>query len=563
MKPDDGDRPAGSLTPMRLAGELSPSLAVRLDEAAAAIHGKAVVRAAIYVPAGVMAALVLPWTVCVAWFAGGLVMEIWSWLATIAQSRGEAIGPRRRANFAACFVMSNLWWVLLGLLLWASGDVAGQACATALFLALGSIAVLLFQNSPLTLLGAGMAPATGVVSVLALADGRGWRELLPIWIALGVAATFKLSVAQSTPSAQAQQRLINESLSRYKILADNVTDIIARADLTGRYQYVSPACLTVLGYRPEELIGTGLQELLHPEGVPVIAAAIGRMVADPSCSEVVTVRTRHKDGHWLWLQTNVRLFCEDGAAVGTIGVSRDVTQSVLADLALQEAKAEAEAANRAKADFLANVSHEIRTPMNGILGAMHLLDQEPISPEGRELMRQASDCGRLLSQLLNDVLDFSKIESGQLELTPEPMDVGEALQSVAAILGGGARAAGIELRCEVTGADLWIEADPVRLRQAMFNLVGNAVKFTVEGHVAARLDVSIRPDGRRHVRLEIEDTGIGMSPEAQSHLFERFRQADSTTTRRFGGTGLGLSITQGLARMMDGQIIFTSAQGEG
>jgi PAS domain S-box-containing protein len=545
------------------ADESSPSLAVRLDEAAAAIHGKALVRGAIYVPAGVMAALVLPWTICAGWLAGGAILEIWSWLATSAQSRGVVIGPRRRANFVACFMMSNLWWVLLGLLCWSSGSVAGHACAAALFLALAAIAVLLFQNSPLTLLLAGMAPATGVVSVLALAEGRGWRDLLPIWIALGVAATFNLSVARSTPSAQAQQRLINASLTRYKILADNVTDIIARADLAGRYQYVSPACLAVLGYRPEELIGTALQDLLHPEGTPAIAAAIGRMLADPSRSEVVTLRTLHKDGRWLWLQTSVRLFCEDGAAVGTIGVSRDVTQSVLADIALQEAKAEAEAANRAKADFLANVSHEIRTPMNGILGAMHLLEQEPISPEGRELMRQASDCGRLLSQLLNDVLDFSKIESGQLELSPEPMDIGEALQSVAAILGGGARAAGIELRCEVTGADLWIEADPVRLRQAMFNLVGNAVKFTVEGHVAARLDVSALTDGRRHVRLEIEDTGIGMTPEAQDHLFERFRQADGTTTRRFGGTGLGLSITQGLARMMNGQIGFTSAEGVG
>ncbi len=259
----------------------------------------------------------------------------------------------------------------------------------------------------------------------------------------------------------------------------------------------------------------------------------------------------------------MRLLRENGVAVGAIGVSRDITQSVLADIALQAAKAEAEAANRAKADFLANVSHEIRTPMNAVLGALHLLESEDISPEGRNLMRQASDCGRMLSQLLNDVLDFSKIESGHLELAPEPMDVGEALQSVVALLDGEARGKGVELRCEVTGDGRWIEADPVRLRQAMFNLVGNAVKFTVEGHVTARLDIDPLPDGRRHVRFDIEDTGIGMSAAAQGHLFERFQQADSGTTRRFGGTGLGLSITRALAHMMGGEIGFTSVEGNG
>ncbi|MDO9172547.1 MAG: ATP-binding protein, partial [bacterium] len=281
-------------------------------------------------------------------------------------------------------------------------------------------------------------------------------------------------------------------------------------------------------------------------------------VADPSRPEVMTVRVRHKDGRWLWMQSSARLILEDGVPVATIDTSRDVTAQVAAELALQEAKAEAEQATRAKADFLANVSHEIRTPMNGILGALQLLEREDISPEGRELMRQADDCGRMLSQLLNDVLDFSKIEAGQLDLSPEPMHVGDALRAVVGLLDGQARAKNVELRCEVSGDDLWIEADPVRLRHAMFNLIGNAVKFTPAGHVAARLAVHDAGDGRRHVRLEVEDTGIGMTPEAQSHLFERFHQAESDTARRFGGAGLGLSISQALVRMMGGRIGFAS-----
>jgi CheY-like chemotaxis protein len=170
----------------------------------------------------------------------------------------------------------------------------------------------------------------------------------------------------------------------------------------------------------------------------------------------------------------------------------------------------------------------------------------------------------MLSQLLNDVLDFSKIEAGQLELAPEPMHAGEALETVIALLGGQARSKGIELRCEVAGDDLWIEADPARLRQLIFNLVGNAVKFTIEGGVVARLAVSAGDDHcQRHVTLDVEDTGIGISAAAQQRLFERFRQAEGDTARRFGGTGLGLAISQGLARSMGGEITCSSVEGEG
>jgi PAS domain S-box-containing protein len=567
MKTDDGGHPsiagAPAAGPSLSADLRTPTLALRLDEAAVAYRGKTLVRTAIYLPAGVMALLVLPWPWCLTWLAGGLIVEIWSWFATLAQSNGRSIDRRTRANFLANLVTTNVWWLLLGVACWRSGGVAGQACAAVLLLGICAVSVLLFRMIPLTLLAAGMAPATGALTILALADGRGWAQLLPIWIALGLAALFTVTVAADTPSFQTQQRQINDSLTKYKILADNVIDVIGRVDLQGRYQYISPASLTVLGYRPEELIGTPVMDLLQPESGPAMAAAVARMLADPTRSEVVTARTRHKDGRWLWVQTNAKLILENGVAVATVGVSRDITQSVLADIALQTAKAEAEAANRAKADFLANVSHEIRTPMNAVLGALHLLESEDISPEGRELMRQAGDCGRMLSQLLNDVLDFSKIESGQMELAPEPIDAGNALQSVAALLGPEARGKGVDLRCEVTGADLWIEADPVRLRQAMFNLVGNAVKFTVEGQVTARLDLTPLPDGRRHVRLEIEDTGIGMAPSVQGHLFERFRQADGATTRRFGGTGLGLSITRALAHMMGGEIGFTSIEDKG
>ena len=538
------------------------SLALRLDEAALAVRQVTTARIVICLLCGVMGALMLPWQVCLAWSGALPLLEVWASAATRVQSRGEAGWPAR-TNFAGYYLALNLWLALLGVLLWRTGALDAQASALIMLLTLGALLVLLFHNVPWGFLAAGAAPAIAAMSLIALADGHGWRQLLPIWMATGLCMSFVLGRALDTPSAQAAQRRLNDSLTQYRTLAENVTDIISRTDLLGVYQYVSSASIAVLGYHPEDLVGTLRRDIVDPGALPEMRAALDRMLADPAESEVLTYQARHKDGRWLWLQSSARLICERGVPVGLIDVSRDVTAQVAADIALREARAEAESATRAKAQFLANVSHEVQTPMNGVLGALHLLAREPLSPEGRGLLLQANDCGRVLSQLLNDVLDFSKIEAGRLDLAPEPMNLGEALETVTALLGTQARAKGVEMRCDVPAESIWIEADPVRLRQAMFNLLGNAVKFTANGHVAARLIAGPIAEGRRHIRLQIEDTGIGMTADAQSQLFERFRQGENDTARRFAGMGLGLSITQALAHMMGGEVGFTSVEGEG
>jgi len=555
-------RPASIPTTLS-SGPASPTLALRLDEAAAAVRDVLPVRILLDLLAGVTAAMLLPAAVTAIWLAGALAVEVWFWASTRPPAAGQAVDRKARISFAACYAVTNLWWAVLGVLFLRTGTMEGLASGGVLLLALGAVFIMLFHNTPVVFLAAGAAPATAALVAITLAGGHDWRQLLPIALALSLAMIFSLGRALDTPSAQQQQRKVNESLSQFETLAANVTDIIIRTDLEGVHQYVSPASLAVLGYRPEELVGARRHDIVHLESWQAVSEALDRMRADPGRPEVLTARVRHKDGHWVWLQTSGKLVLENGVPVGVIDVSRDVTERVAADTALREAKVEAESANRAKAEFLANVSHEIRTPMNGVLGALHLLEREPISPEGRELMRQAQDGGRMLSQLLNDVLDFSKIEAGQLDLSPEPIDAGDTLRAVCALLEGQARAKGVDLSVEVTGDDLWIEADPVRLRQAMFNLLGNAVKFTVIGQVVARLTVADAGDGLRHVRLEVEDTGIGLTPEARQGLFERFSQAEGDIARRFGGTGLGLAITQALARMMGGEIGFDSVEGEG
>ncbi len=244
------------------------------------------------------------------------------------------------------------------------------------------------------------------------------------------------------------------------------------------------------------------------------------------------------------------------------GITQDITELANARDAALRGEEAAKAAAETKAQFLANMSHEIRTPMNGVLGVLHLLKNEPLSDEGRKLLGEALACGSMLAELLNDVIDFSKIEAGKLELAPEPVDVAAALEGVAALLKSQAQDKGLWLRTAVSPQVGWVQADPVRLRQMLFNLLGNAVKFTLNGGVEARM--SVRGEGAaQRLRVEIEDTGIGISREACGRLFERFNQADNSTTREFGGAGLGLSICRAMAEMMSGEIGVDSTPGMG
>jgi PAS domain S-box-containing protein len=238
-----------------------------------------------------------------------------------------------------------------------------------------------------------------------------------------------------------------------------------------------------------------------------------------------------------------------------IGISQNVTELIDArDAALDAAEA--------KSQFLANMSHEIRTPMNGVLGVLHLLKQEALSEDGRQLLNEALGCGAMLAELLNDIIDFSKVEAGKLELAPEPTDPAALLRGVADLLRPQTRQRGLYLKIETPDDLGWVSVDPVRLRQALFNLLGNAAKFTLEGGVEVRLTATPIEGGSR-LRFEIQDTGVGIADAAGQNLFERFSQADGSTTRRFGGAGLGLAITKRLVQLMDGEIGYASQLGRG
>jgi PAS domain S-box-containing protein len=539
------------------------TLGVRLDEAAVAVHQVMLPRLMLYPLAGLVAALLLPMDQYASWFAAGLWLEAWLWYATRAQFAAHRVSVARHAHFAVSFTGVNLIWLLLGVLCWRTGTAEGQATAMLLGVNVVALVGILAYASPVMYLIAGAVPALSALVMIGLRDGRHIEQMAPILITAALGLVFALGRARETPSVQAAQRDLKASLAQYRLLADNITDVVAHSSLDGELLYLSPSTRAVLGYEPEALLGITINALIDPADRPTIDAAVARMHSQPGRSEAISARFRRADGEWIWAQSNVRLLWEDGVAIGAIHSVRDVTAQVKARDELQAAKLEAEDASRAKAEFLANVSHEIRTPMNGVLGALQLLEGEKISAEGRELMRRANDCGVMLSQLLNDVLDFSKIESNQLELSVGPTSPAEALRAATGLLGADARAKGLDLRVEIEGEALWIAADPLRLRQIMFNLLGNAIKFTAAGEVVARLIVADAPEGDRRLRFEVRDTGIGVPAEAQGHLFERFRQAEGSTARRFGGAGLGLSITRALVEMMGGEVGFRSREGKG
>jgi signal transduction histidine kinase/CheY-like chemotaxis protein len=231
---------------------------------------------------------------------------------------------------------------------------------------------------------------------------------------------------------------------------------------------------------------------------------------------------------------------------------------------LEEASRRATTADRAKGEFLANMSHEIRTPMNGVLGMLHLLQGTILTAEQKELSDTIHSSAEALLTILNDILDFSKIEAGMMRLGLEPFDLGALVRSVAKLFSGQAAEKGLELRTELDPTlPARVAGDPDRLRQVLNNLVGNAVKFTAAGSVRIAVTVKSRMDGRAKIRLEVTDTGMGMSEEIQGRLFQAFAQGDGSTTRRYGGTGLGLAISRQLVEMMGGTIGVRSRKGEG
>jgi PAS domain S-box-containing protein len=298
----------------------------------------------------------------------------------------------------------------------------------------------------------------------------------------------------------------------------------------------------------------------HPADLDHVRDSFRALHTGRNRSGTFEARIVRPDGQTRWVRVSHHLRVgRSGRWLKAVGLIQDFDARKRQEIALLEAQRAAEAAGEAKAAFLANMSHEIRTPMNGVMGVLHLLKGENLTDDGRHMLDEALSCGQMLAELLNDVIDFSKIEAGRLELAYEPVDPTALAEGVARLLRPIAEAKGLIMLLEAAPEMGWVRADAVRLRQALFNLVGNAVKFTERGSVMIKC---LAPEPGR-LRFEVIDTGVGIPDDAQARIFQRFDQGDASTTRRFGGSGLGLAITRKLAEMMSGDVGFVSEEGFG
>ena len=406
--------------------------------------------------------------------------------------------------------------------------------------------------------GAAFAAVAGMEALGMLPPSR---LLLPVW--QGYAVSVLAALVQAVliaAAAQDRQRAADaaaaEGAAMYRFLADNAMDLITRHTGDGVIRYASPATLALLGRVPEEISGQVMMALTHADDVSAMQTALmeasyfGR---DGSAE----VRLRRRDGTYVWAEFRCRP-AQDGDIVA---VTRDISERKRQEQALVEARDAALGASRAKSSFLANMSHELRTPLNAIIGFSEMMNREmfgPIGPRYQEYSRLIHESGSHLLELINSVLDMSKIEAGKFQLSEELFDLEETAQSAVRFLKIPAERAGVALKLSIAPNARLMFADRRAIKQILVNLLSNGVKYTPPGG-AVRVTARIA----QGMEIIVSDSGTGISKADLERLGRPFEQVENADTRAKEGTGLGLALVKSLALMHGGEAVLESALGEG
>jgi cell cycle sensor histidine kinase DivJ len=418
------------------------------------------------------------------------------------------------------------------------------------------------------------AGAAASLALLVVAVLEAWGALphsridLPVWEIY--AASVLAAVIQSALVAiasQDRQRAADEAAAEgaamYRFLADNAMDLITRHSADGRIRFASPAALSILSRVPESLMGVTLSALVHPDDLKIMQAAFveasyfGRAAA-------AEVRLKRADGSFIWTEMRCRPAAQvDGEAADIVAVTRDISERKAHERALIEARDLAEGASRAKSHFLANMSHELRTPLNAIIGFSEVMTHQMFGPVGSprylEYAKLINESGGHLLELINGILDMSKIEAGKFELSEEMFDLDEVAQQALRFVKLQADRKGVALKMGVSDGARQIFADKRAVKQMLVNLVTNGVKFTPRGGQVIMAAVR----AANGIEIAVSDTGVGISQKDLEKLGKPFEQAEGAHTRTQEGTGLGLALVKAFAAMHGGDASIVSTLGEG
>jgi len=541
----------------------------RFNELAVETHKNLAPRTAVAVGACGVALLMLPWRVCAVWLAIGLCIESWGWLASRAQYLGRPVDRTAQLNFLANLTALIVNWFMLAFMFWQTREADGAVCAIVIWLSIIGFAQTFASRTPLGFTICGVAPALGMLGVALAGTHYGGMDRRPIVGILILAIGFAIAGAHQTFAAgrkfyDTQQRL-RDSEAQYRVLADNVTDIIGLTSLSGEWRYISPSVETALGYTVDEFRALPHFSCVHSDDRPGLLPQIEQLLATGGAC-TVEYRLIRKDGSLSWMETSFTVIHDPqtGAPCELAWLSRDVNHRKALEQELIQALESAEAGAAAKANFLANMTHELRTPLNAIIGFSGILkmSKDLTAKDGRHA-GLISDASSTLLGVVNSVLDFSKLESGVFEFDAQPFHPAGIARSVAMLLEDQAGGRGISLAVIADDDIPPLSGDAPRLQQVLLNLLSNAVKFTEQGGVTVQVEQGQASEAGCRLRISVTDTGIGIAPGQLDAVFERFNQADGSVSRRFGGTGLGLAISKRIIELMGGRIGVTSREGHG
>jgi hypothetical protein len=349
----------------------------------------------------------------------------------------------------------------------------------------------------------------------------------------------------------------------YQAIIENAPDGIVLLNELGDFKYISPAGKKMFGYAISEEIKGNPSEFTHPDDLPMVLSNLGRIMSDPSHIPTLQYRYLDKKGDWIWIESTMSNLLADPSVESIVINFRDIADRKQAEEELVKAKEKAEESDRLKSAFLANMSHEIRTPMNGILGFADLLKEPELSGEERyEYNSIIEQSGARMVSIINDIIDISKIESGQMKLVVSETNLNQQLDYVYNFFKPEAEKKGLQIFCKMIAPlqNEVIQTDREKFNAILINLVKNAIKFTKTGSIEFGYASSQQPQS---LLFFVKDTGIGVRADQKEFIFERFRQGNETMNKSYEGAGLGLSISKAFIEMLGGKIWVESEEGKG